>query len=340
MTKSIYIHIGPHKTGTSTIQYSLSQNRQQLQDRGILYPISGTLPGKPTGQHNLAWELTADERFTKRFGTWKNVIREIHNSKAEQIILSSEDFCHCNQEQIEKIRALLEEYEVKVIVYLRRQDLKLQSQWAVRQVRIEYLDQYDPFPVWLEKNPKEFIVSDYARLIAPWAEVFGRDGIHARVLEKDQLSGTLLQDFLSACQITNPEQIRESENRNISPGIKKVILFQELKKRFTENSNPARIKKVLEIIAEYAEQAGWNQQKWSVIDRDLYDRISQYYEESNRRIAKEFFSREELFFEPYDDRYQTHFSIKDFPPGELLDVMVYVSSQLLTGQGHSIKVNP
>lgn len=328
MAKTIYIHIGPHKTGTSTIQYSLYQNRKQLQDFGILYPISGTLPGKPSGQHNLAWEVTEDERFTKSFGSWKNVLREIRDSKAEQVILSSEDFSHCDQQQIEKMHAFLREFKVEVILYLRRQDLKLQSQWAVRQVRIEYPDQYDAFPVWLEKNPKEFTVCEYDRLMAPWSAVFGRESIRPRVLEKDQLSGTLLQDFLSTCQFSNPPQIKEQENRNLSPGIKKIILFQELKKRFSENPNPAVLKKLLEAVADYVDQTGWNQQKWSVIDRELYDRISQYFEESNRRVARDFFGRDELFFDSYDDRYLTHFSISDFPPEELLDVMAYVTNHL------------
>lgn len=67
-----------------------------------------------------------------------------------------------------------------------------------------------------------------------------------------------------------------------------------------------------------------------VIDRNLYDRITQYYEESNRRVAREFFNRDELFFEPYTDRYLTQFSIKDFPPEELLDIMTFITNRLLT----------
>src|SRR5438045_1487174 len=37
MTKFV-IHVGPHKTGSTYIQYGLLLNRQRLLDEGVLYP--------------------------------------------------------------------------------------------------------------------------------------------------------------------------------------------------------------------------------------------------------------------------------------------------------------
>lgn len=63
MTKSIYIHIGPHKTGTTTLQFSLFLNKDKLKKNGILYPDSGIISAKLPGHHNLAWEILGDKRF-------------------------------------------------------------------------------------------------------------------------------------------------------------------------------------------------------------------------------------------------------------------------------------
>ena len=38
--KILYLHVGTHKTGTSTIQEECSKNRSKLQQLGVLYPES------------------------------------------------------------------------------------------------------------------------------------------------------------------------------------------------------------------------------------------------------------------------------------------------------------
>ena len=51
--KTAYIHIGTHKTGSTSIQDFLFKNRTKLRDRGFLYPLSGISPKNLFGQHHL-----------------------------------------------------------------------------------------------------------------------------------------------------------------------------------------------------------------------------------------------------------------------------------------------
>ena len=85
----IIIHIGHHKTATTSIQRFLFSHRQTLASYGILYPSSG-LFGE-TGQHNLAWELSGDDRFSAENGTVSDLLGELQRSEAKLAILSSED---------------------------------------------------------------------------------------------------------------------------------------------------------------------------------------------------------------------------------------------------------
>lgn len=51
MKKTLYIHAGTHKTGTTAIQKFLSANRDLLAKNGYLYP------GTDQGHHDVAREL-------------------------------------------------------------------------------------------------------------------------------------------------------------------------------------------------------------------------------------------------------------------------------------------
>jgi hypothetical protein len=55
--KTIYIHIGPHKTGTTTIQHALFINETLLRKNGILCPKSGRVFLDSAATHNLGFEL-------------------------------------------------------------------------------------------------------------------------------------------------------------------------------------------------------------------------------------------------------------------------------------------
>ena len=85
-----FIHIGTHKTGTTSIQHMLRRGSPALATLGYWYPRAGRLEDHP-GHHNIAWEISSDHRFRTRFGTTDDLLREVHN-RSEDIILSSEDF--------------------------------------------------------------------------------------------------------------------------------------------------------------------------------------------------------------------------------------------------------
>ena len=87
--RKCFIHIGTHKTGTTSIQQLLSSSNSLLQNHGYFYPQSGR-PDLP-GQHNLAWEISGDRRFSPHHGTIDDLLKEVE-CRSDDVILSSEDF--------------------------------------------------------------------------------------------------------------------------------------------------------------------------------------------------------------------------------------------------------
>jgi hypothetical protein len=122
--RTCVVHIGTHKTGTTSLQMALSRHSASLQRHNYLYPRTGRPPGAADGHHNIAWELSGDRRFRPEYGAVADLLAEVRDSD-QDVILSSEDFeCSvldpCGFEAfVRLLRA--NHFAIRVIVYLRNQ---------------------------------------------------------------------------------------------------------------------------------------------------------------------------------------------------------------------------
>lgn len=114
----LYIHVGPHKTGTTLIQKTMLDNQGLLLQKGLFYP-KGFL--SIFGHHEFrnkvkGREITEDDvSFLKHTG--KNVL------------LSSEDFISLNEDDFRYLKERLVDFEIEVIYAWRRANKKLFSIW-------------------------------------------------------------------------------------------------------------------------------------------------------------------------------------------------------------------
>jgi hypothetical protein len=89
--RKCFLHIGTHKTATTSVQHLLDGHPRELEIDGFLYPAVGRPDDAPTGHHNLAWEISGDRRFRSDFGTAGDLVRQLATT-SRNIVLSSEDF--------------------------------------------------------------------------------------------------------------------------------------------------------------------------------------------------------------------------------------------------------
>ena len=73
------------------------------------------------------------------------------------------------------------------------------------------------------------------------------------------------------------------------------------------------------MIKKFGVEKGWNNEKWNFLTREIYDKIMSRYEESNRKLAMEYFHRDQLFFEPFEEKNVIR-PIVDFAPAEVLEL--------------------
>ena len=87
-----YLHIGSHKTGTTSIQAFLGANEERLAADGVFLPLSGRLDATNGSHHNIAWELRGHSQYDSALGGVAELVEELRSSNARTACVSSEEF--------------------------------------------------------------------------------------------------------------------------------------------------------------------------------------------------------------------------------------------------------
>jgi hypothetical protein len=206
--RRLFLHAGTHKTGTTSLQAMMAQNRRRLEKSGVLYPEAGRRAtpehGEMDGHHNIAWEMTGDERFDEQSGTFAQLLDEISGRKQHVAVVSSEDFeyLHRRPEALAAmasgIRAI--DYAPVAVLYLRSQADYAQSLYAELAGYHGLAVSFDAFLDRVaEQGSFEFrgwtFAFDYEALTRPFADALGKRSLVVRAYERDRTPDDLLRGF-------------------------------------------------------------------------------------------------------------------------------------------------
>jgi hypothetical protein len=327
MNKKIFLHIGLHKTGSTTIQHGLHKNSNLLLRHGYNVPTTGVTIHGNAGQHNVVWEELGDKRFIESAGTMRDLIAEIEHSKEETIILSSEEFCLLRPPQINSVYEKLSPYgEIFVVVYLRRQDTWMLSVWA------ELVKQGFVILSFLEWAKKNMHFGDFYNRLEPWDRIVGQQKMRVRTLDREYLSDHVFIDFLKTCDINDIDGIKIPESMNISPSVKTLEIIRHIVGILGESPRPPYSSdnlsfQVSKMIRKFARESGWDNQKYSLLDEEQASTLLEAFNTSNSKVASKYLSRERLFTESFDEKPQ--FLLSDFEGEEALKLMAHVFPRLM-----------
>lgn len=232
MEKQIFIHIGDAKTGSSSIQNYLTKNRDELYQAGILYSKTGLLADHGIANHKLAFCLNSARLDYHGFSEYlyQELSEEIKITDCQSVIISSEGFCSLRSlEEINKLRDYLNDYNVKIIVYLRRPDLWVES-WYSQIVKQQ------PF---LTKSFQEYLVNHQEpslRTVLNYSKIFGNENIIVRPFELNKMyKNNLIDDFIHSIGYDNIGT--KVDDINKSPDIYTTELLRVLNDTVVLNSN-------------------------------------------------------------------------------------------------------
>jgi len=149
-----YIHIGPHKTGTSSIQWFLKENRGELLKYGYLVPESEANHG---AHHALARKLCGQELRDHEQSAAADFARALDETPSEAVIVSSEalegllrnrDYARAFFTRIRELNL-----EPKLLLFPRNPSQQINSLYSsvVRRFR-----RSEPFEVFVQEATQRF----------------------------------------------------------------------------------------------------------------------------------------------------------------------------------------
>lgn len=245
--KRLIAHIGPRKTGSTSIQRLLESCAESLRAAGIQVPGTGTIPFNRGTHIALAREAARGGHEL-----WANLTKEIRNCRQSCFVLSAEDFASpfCRAHAAARLAELSarERLDICIVAYVR-------PQWQI--IEAEYSQQVcgrgqkDPFPRFAARQLRagDNTILDYNTVFAPYRMLFG-ERVKVFPLERSSLPEGLLAHFLA--QIGAPAEILQeapTERANLRRGATEVEVRRLLQARLG-STLARRVKPLLSGLSE------------------------------------------------------------------------------------------
>jgi tetratricopeptide (TPR) repeat protein len=202
MRSTFYIHIGVHKTGTKSIQHTLSGNREKLLAHGI-----NSFPGEPNHgpalisllserphreNRNLRKHVDTPEKaasFNASIG--HKITKALARNRSPKMVISGEGLSGLSETEMHRLKQLLGPYAAgyRIIVYV-RDPYEYSNSASLQRLKAGSVlgDSYRNIPL-----------PNYRRRLEKFIAVFGRDNVDIRVFHPQHfVGGDLVPDFLSA----------------------------------------------------------------------------------------------------------------------------------------------
>jgi len=202
-----YVHIGPHKTGTTSIQWFLKENRAELLKHGYFVPESGNISG---GHHPLVRQLCGQAVREHQRKTAAGFVSAIKDTTCEAIVISSESLGDLliNRNCARQFFGRLEELnlEPKLVFFPRNQSQLLNSRYTEV---IKAFHRSEPFETFVQAEIRHpnFRYSNLTAL----TEAFTSKLI-ARPFTKETIICGVVSEFLKAIDI-DPLQFQDTNVR-------------------------------------------------------------------------------------------------------------------------------
>ena len=304
-------HIGLPKTGTTTIQAFLFENRQALEKQGFLYRrfepqrsaqseylyvafrvVRRIFDSPLIAFHHKIWTLEDLDDRVARFEKW--VVPEIAKSEGHTWLISCEILtAHIHGPP--GVRALHEWLtshfdDVKYVIYLRRQDLWLTSEYS-QKLRAANTETFEEFLA--HHRPPDFM-----KKLQPWINVIGKDSIKVRLFERGALKdGDLIADYcdtvgIDAHTLVRPNVKNSSFTKRSGEFVRRInmVAHRVLPRVGYLNSS---FRKLGRILAKTLQGNGSK----ITMDDQTRARILQEVALSNEQLRKLYFPHKETLFE-------------------------------------------
>lgn len=294
MKRHAIIHIGPMKTGSTSIQHWLHVSSEQLAEAGFhvvaslgrnMSRLSPMVMAQVLGEE----PIPSDAERLRKFGAEINGLPD----SAKTIVFSAEMLGQQLHRAVEvkALKSILDPYcdGYTIITYLRRQDELSVSRYSTALRRGER-----------RARPLSRAI-DYEAMLGAWSEVFGRDAMRVRIFDRSaMLDGDVVQDFAAAAGLpfTPGEDGPLEQNPSLVPQAQQFLLTLAERAREEGHDQPLADTPVFEQINTILNQSytGKGMKPSRADALSFYETVRA----SNERVRQAWFpDRETLFKEDF-----------------------------------------
>jgi hypothetical protein len=299
MAKTVYLHIGMGRCGSSAIQSFAATNERPLVRLGVVYPDPSKMGFPPElARGGNATGLARSPSFTD------SVARYIRDSAEDRCLLSSEFLYSWPLAQFQNLKQQFNHVGLNVIVvaYIREQREWLISRYAQGVKARRWTQSLESY---LEQAYRADHLN-FVRRFRPLRSVFGPDELIIRIFDRSRLrEGDVRTDLCGILGIDNKDLDYTSSNDNASAGVLELEVM-----RLLNDPNYGKLldnRRFLRISRELLPRMGWegDADLYRLVPQKSMNRMAKYYAKRNEVFKSEFFPDVEgdLFANKIPQRY-------------------------------------
>ena len=240
-SRTVYLHVGTGKSGTTYLQRILFKNRELLKRHGVLYP------GKGTSHFLASMDLRGSGfngyDYPEAEGAWDRLVEEAQ-AHTGNVLVSHETFGRARPAQIEKAVAAFPGSEVRVIITCRDLGRQIPAAWQER-IKNRKNITYDAFldRVFTSWDKSQTSVSsmfwksqNLIALTQRWSRAVGTENVRlVTVPAPGTAPDELWRRFASAADLPNLDYEIPDSTSNASIGTTETELLRRLNPMFPED---------------------------------------------------------------------------------------------------------
>lgn len=253
---TLYLHVGFHKTGTTSIQLFLYEFRNELLKQGYLYPEDPCPKASEFGQHLIPFSLFSNkdwvpsnyddpERRKDCIDYAKDIYAEASLKSCHTVILSSEEFDCVSDDEISYFCSCFSDFNIKLICFSRNTPEFLESAYKTSVVS-GYRHRFEHFR---ENQRTRLDLSDY---VGAWTRYVGKENFYLINYDNESVKRDVVSTFNSAVELDQdvfPNRSVDLQNRSYSAFSTEIVrcawqtgadqnFIEKTKKRLLQDVDP------------------------------------------------------------------------------------------------------